>query len=334
MTCATFSRFSKARTASSTHCARSTAASRAGSRTVEDAAILDEAKRLNGTLGEARSLLDAQGRKLDALQHIDSRLTRWEQDRKDAAILDEAKRLNGRLGEARILLDAQGRKLAALDDFERWLRDLDVKQVPAIAGRIGAMNGVVTEVHRLARAQGDALGRIEHLLDQRPSEPNQPNPSQPADETSCLERSGAVARVVSAATAPRRYGRTLLVFFDKSGTRLTPRAVKSLRELADELRRVDQPSVSIFGSADAQGDPGVSAQYAEQRAQVVKQFLEANVPQLGVRLTSARSADEPRSEALQSCRARGGAGDMPLTADTRKAAPDRPADDRVRGGAR
>ena len=105
-----------------------------------------------------------------------------------------------------------------------------------------------------------------------------------------------MARVVSAPTAPRRYGRTLLVFFDKSGTRLTPRAVKSLRELADELRRVDQPSVSIFGSADAQGDPGVSAQYAEQRAQVVKQFLEANVPQLGVRLTSARSADEPRSE--------------------------------------
>ena len=264
----------------------------------KDVAILDEAKRMNGTLGEARTLLDAQGRKLDALQQIDGRLTRWEQDRKDAAILDEAKRLNGTLGETRNLLDAQGRKLAAMDDFERWLRDLDVKQAPAIAGGIGEMTGVVTEVRRLARAHGEALARVQGLLEQRsPEEPpaTPPNTPLPPDETSCLDR-GVLARAVSAPAAPRRYSRTLLVFFDKSGVRLTPRAVETLRELADDLRHVDQPSASIFGSADAQGDPTVSAQYAEQRAQAVKQFLERNVPQLTVRLTSARSADEPASE--------------------------------------
>lgn len=261
-----------------------------------DPGIVPQLQRLGDGLRDIQAVLTSQDRKLDALRQIDGRLTRWERDGNDAAILDEAKRLSGTLGEVRTLLDAQGRRLAALDDFERWLRDLDVKQVPAIAGEIGEMTGVVTEVRRLERAQGDVLERIERLLEQRSPEAAPPNPPPRADETSCLGRSGALASAVPAPAAPRRYSRTLLVFFDKSGWQLTPRAGESLRELADELRRVDQPSVSIFGSADAQGDPALSAQYAEQRAQVVKQFLERNVPRLSVQSTSARSADEPRSE--------------------------------------
>jgi outer membrane protein OmpA-like peptidoglycan-associated protein len=261
-----------------------------------DPGTVPQLQRLGDGLRDIRAVLTDQDRKLDALRQIDGRLTRWEQDGNDAAILDEAKRLSGTLGEVRTLLDAQGRRLAALDDFERLLRDLDVKQIPAIAAEIGEMTGAVTEVRRLARAQGDVLERVEWLLKRWSPEAAPPNPPPQADETSCLGRSGAVARAVSAPAAPRRYGRTLLVFFDKSGSQLTPRAGESLRELADELRRVDQPSVTIFGSADAQGDPTLSAQYAEQRAQVVKQFLERNVPQLSVQLTSARSADEPPSE--------------------------------------
>lgn len=261
-----------------------------------DSGTAPQLQRIGDGLRDIQAVLTSQDRKLDMLRQIDGRLTRWGQEHHDVAILDEAKRLNGAVGEVRTLLDAQGRKLAALDDIERLLRDLDTKQAPGIAGEVSKTIGAVTELQRHAREQTDVLVRIERLMNQRPEGAPPPDPPTRPNETSCFEPAGAAAHKVSIAAAPRRYDRTLLVFFDKSGTQFTPGAGEGLRELAEELRRIDQPAVSIFGSADAQGDPGLSAQYAEQRAQVVKQFLERNVPQLRVQTTSARSSDEPPSE--------------------------------------
>jgi outer membrane protein OmpA-like peptidoglycan-associated protein len=261
-----------------------------------DLGIAPQLQRLGEGLRDIQGILTSQDRKLDALRQIDGRSTRGEQERNDAAIFDEAKRLSGTVGEVRTLLEVQGRRLAVLDDIDRLLRDLDIKQVPAITGEIGNMTGAVAEVQRRVRAQTDVIERLEPLLKQRPPDPPPVDPPPRPNETSCLDRVDDATRKISATAAPRRYGRTLLVFFDKSGSQLTPGAGESLRELADELKRVEQPAVFIYGSADAQGDPSRSAQYAEQRAQVVKQFLERNVPQLSVQTTSARSTDEPSSE--------------------------------------
>jgi outer membrane protein OmpA-like peptidoglycan-associated protein len=263
--------------------------------------VLDEAKRLNGTLSEVRTLLDGQGRRLAVLDDIE-RALRDLNVKQVPAVVGEVGKVNGALGEVRTVLDGQGRKLAVLDDIEHVLRDLDVKQVPAVAGEVSKVGGAVVEVQRRVSAQTDVLERIEPFLKQPrvvnlpPTVVTPPVVTPPPVATSCFDRGDGATRTVAAASGPRRYERTLSVFFDKAASEPTRGARDKLVELASELNRIDQPAVSIFGSADAQGDADWNRGLAQQRAQAIEQFLKPKVPQLSVQITSARSTDEPASE--------------------------------------
>jgi outer membrane protein OmpA-like peptidoglycan-associated protein len=251
-------------------------------------------KQINDSLQEILSLVANESRKLDLLGQIDGKLTRLAQDNSDALILDETKRMSVTLGDIRAGLDEQHRKLAALDRIERLLNDLDTRQMPSMVGEVAKANSVLTELQRFARLQIEALDRIERR--QRQHSGSMVTYTPPENDALCLEQGDMGARDSSAAESPRRYYRSVRVFFDKSGVQPTPGALERLQKLADELKRVDGPAVSIFGSADAQGDPGLNTQYAEQRAQAVRRYLERNVPELSIRSTSMRSTEDPPSE--------------------------------------
>ncbi|MBR0868733.1 hypothetical protein JQ633_00070 [Bradyrhizobium tropiciagri] len=263
-------------------------------------AILEEARRLNGALGEVRTSLDGVGRQLAALGNIEG-LVRDLDIKQVPAIAGEVGNVSRTLGEVRTQLDGQGRKLAVLDDIERVLRDLDVKQVPAVAGEVSNVGGAVVEVQRRLIAQTNVLERIEPFLKQPrlvdvPQPPSTPRPTPTPTRTSCFDRSDGASRSTSAAAGPRQYERTVSVFFDKAASEPTRGAFDKLAELSDELNHIDQPAVLIFGSADAQGVADRNTGLARQRASAVEQFLKMRVPQLVVRIASAPSTDDPASE--------------------------------------
>ena len=257
----------------------------------DDARVVSQLQRIGEVLHDIQATLKGQDEKLGTLRLIADRLKHLDEMRNDAALLTEARHISGTLGEIRTALDAQGRRLAALDDIARILRDLGTKAVPAVADKVGDLIGAVGEVRNSEREQTSVLERIEQRLRQlQPVVISDPPPER--GPTSCL----APVRAASTVATPRRYRRMLRVFFDKAAPEVTPGGRASLLELADELNRVDEPAVLIFGSADLQGDPVLNTRYAEERAQSVRKFLEAKVPQLRVETTSKRSTEDPPSE--------------------------------------
>jgi outer membrane protein OmpA-like peptidoglycan-associated protein len=259
-----------------------------------DAAVLGELQKLGDSLKAIHAVLKTQDEKLAALGPIERELAQWDPEKSHAALLEETKRLGGKLGDIRDALETQGKKLAALNDIEQFLRHIDTAALPAIKVDVDGLVGAVGEVRKTEREQVVVLERIERLLQRR-------EPISETPPTGCLARGNVANAARDAATharTPTSAMRTVTVFFDRADGGVTPGAKASLRDLAAELRAVDAAEVTVHGSADLQGDRELNRQFALQRAQVVKEILERDVPQLQqrIRISSERSTDPPPSE--------------------------------------
>jgi len=256
-----------------------------------DAAVLGELQKLDESLKAIRSLLKTQDEKLAALGPIERELAQWDPEKSQGALLEETKRLRVKLGDIRDALETQGKKLAALDTIEQSVHHIDTAALSAIKVQVDELVG---EVRKSEREQTVVLERIERLLQRR-------EPISETPPTECLARrdvTNAAADAATRAPTPMRAKRMLTVFFDRADGEMTPGAKASLRDLAAELRAVDGAEVTVHGSADLQGDRELNKQFALQRAQVVKDLLERDVPQLQqrIRISSERSTDPPPSE--------------------------------------
>ena len=78
-------------------------------------------------------------------------------------------------------------------------------------------------------------------------------------------------------TESRELRRAFKVFFDKADPGLSLGAKDTLSQFAEELKRVDEPKASIYGSADQQGTLKANEQLAYLRAEAVAAFPQGQI---------------------------------------------------------